>query len=358
MTAENSGPCETSYLMRKLGFLAVLLVAACGKSGDKKHDGSGSGSSNGSGSPGVVADSGSAGSASISDEPTDPPPPPIVKPGGKGDCKTEYAPKPTRDPNPMCKVDGGAFTMGDDNERMAAKVSPYYIDQFEVTAAQVAHFLNAMHGRYACKHFNSDSEPCFYVQASGEALPSNHDYIEQHDGKYRAAEGYGTWPFPNATRAGAEAYCAWAGKHLPTEAQWEFAARHDPTTKKDLAYPWGDKFESNRARCDHKLCGGAEALAPIAVGTYDGTGDHRDGRSPWGAYDMAGNVAEWVLGCLNDYHPCKGGPCADPPGEPARTNEPCDFIDRGGGYSAFQAERLTTSYRAQSPGADGFRCAR
>lgn len=352
------GPCETSCLMGKLGFVAVLLVAACGRSGAKKHDGSGSGSG-GSGSTGsVAAHSGSAGSASVSDEPTEPPPPPIVKPGGKGDCKTDYAPRPTRDPNPMCKVDGGTFTMGDDNERMAAKLSPYYIDQFEVTAAQVAHFLNSTHGKYACRKYTNDTEPCFFLGSSEKASPSNKRYIDQYDGKYRAVSGYEAWPFLDATRAGAEAYCAWAGKRLPTEAQWEFAARHDFATKKDLVYPWGDKFEPNRARCHHKLCGGPELDGPIAVGTYDGTGGHADGRSPSGAFDMAGNVAEWVIGCLNDYHPCEGGPCIDPPGEPARTNEPCDLIDRGGDFGALAAEHLTTSRRAPGSAMVGFRCAR
>src|SRR6266540_3055498 len=62
-------------------------------------------------------------------EPTVPPPAPTVKPGGKGDCKVDYAPKPTRDPNPMCKVAGGTFMMGaakgdrdaDPNEKPAHK---------------------------------------------------------------------------------------------------------------------------------------------------------------------------------------------------------------------------------------------
>jgi len=338
----------------KSAVFVALFALGCGKSAHKAETGSGSGS----GTPvAVTHDAGSAAATAQSEEPTDPPPPPIVKPGGKGDCKTEYAPKPTRDPNPMCKVDGGTFTMGDDNERMAAKVSPYYIDQFEVTAAQVSHFLNATHGKYACSRYKGYDQPCFYVPDT-EVHPSNKDYVEKQGDKYGAVGGYEQWPFAKATRPAAAAYCAWAGKKLPTEAQWEFAARHDPATKKDLVYPWGDKFEPLRARCDHKLCGSAENSVPLQVATFDGTEGHRDGRSPWGAFDMAGNVAEFVLGCLNDYHPCKDGPCVDPPGEPARKNEPCDYIERGGDYRAFQPERLTTSNRAQSPGEAGFRCVR
>ncbi|MEO8842639.1 MAG: hypothetical protein ABI704_13780, partial [Kofleriaceae bacterium] len=116
-------------MIKRTAFLVVVVaaVAACGSKGDKPHDRAGT-------------------SADKKGDPTEPPPPPVVKPGGKGDCKTDYAPSPKRDPSPMCKIDGGTFTMGDDNERMAAKVSPYYIDQFEVTAAQVAYYLNATHG--------------------------------------------------------------------------------------------------------------------------------------------------------------------------------------------------------------------
>jgi formylglycine-generating enzyme required for sulfatase activity len=85
------------------------------------------------------------------------PPPPTVKANGKGDCRTDYAPKPERDPNPMCRVDGGEFTMGTAEKNLPDRtikvyqgetpahrvaVSPYYIDQFEVTVGQVVFWLN------------------------------------------------------------------------------------------------------------------------------------------------------------------------------------------------------------------------
>src|SRR3990170_6696392 len=90
-------------------------------------------------------------------EPKVPPPPPTVKPAGKGDCRTEYAPRPKRDPNPMCRVRGGNFQMGspegesdpDEHPQHPVTVKDFYLDQFEVTWAQVAHFLNARGGN-AC----------------------------------------------------------------------------------------------------------------------------------------------------------------------------------------------------------------
>ena len=326
--------------MRKVAFLALLSLTACGKSGGKQHNGSGS----------SVA-------AASADEPTSPPPPPTVKPAGKGDCKTDYAPRPKRDPNPMCKVDGGTFRMGDDNDHMDAKVSPYYIDQFEVTNAQVAHYLNAVRGREACSDRDMQrSTDCIPVQTKAD--PAQNFCVVRQGSQFSVPDQCARLPFMGITREGARRYCEWAGKKLPTEAQWEFAARHDPKTGSDLIYPWGNEFDGKRARCDHASCpDGPDDSNPVAVGTYDGTNGHSDGTSPWGVHDMLGNAEEAVLGCANDYHPCPGGPCVDPQGEPARPQESCVTLSRGGD-SVTNAKMLVIAHRWEAQARVGFRCAR
>src|SRR3569623_1955650 len=103
--------------------LAIGFCGGCGKHGDRtpsgatSHEGSGSAAATTAGDP-------------TKGEPTTPPPPPTIKPGGKGDCKTDYAPRPKRDPNPMCRLTGGTFTMTDSTpqltQSMTVTLSPYY----------------------------------------------------------------------------------------------------------------------------------------------------------------------------------------------------------------------------------------
>ncbi len=291
--------------------------------------------------------------AAPADEPRTPPPPPTTKPGP---CTVDLAPRPTRDPNPMCPIAGGTFVMGaadDDTSPVAARARPrrtvtlsaFTIDQFEVTVAQAAHFLNAAGN--ACPGDRRGA--CFDLSNDGGDSP-----ITRVGDTYRVAQGREREPIEFSRAEGAVAYCAWAGKRLPTEAEWEFAARHDAATAHDRIYPWGDRFDRGRANCEEAACGdGFERAAP--VGTFDGTGDHGDGTSPWGVHDMAGNAAELVADCYREpYLPC--GDCRDPRvDEPRVPGTRCSRSERGGSW-AQPGARMQTATR-QPEASAGFRCA-
>jgi len=305
----------------------------------------------------LLADAGNDGP-----EPTVPPPSPTVKVNSKGDCKVDYAPRPTRDPNPVCKIAGGSFMMGSTdpkaavNEKPVRKVTitPYFIDQFEVTNAQVAHFLNAVGNRCA----GAASDKCFRINTISNGAP----YLSEADGRFNVRPGFEHHPVYSATVAGAERYCAWVGKRLPTEAQWEFAARHDPKTQQDYRWPWGDKFLPKRAACDEAVCkDGFENTVKIEnssdeapVGTFDGTHGFGDGSSPWGVHDMAGNVSEIMADFFTEPYPSCGA-CTDP--VVLASSDPTQKNYRSiRGFHA-QADSLRSSLRYGGSSFEGFRCA-
>jgi formylglycine-generating enzyme required for sulfatase activity len=253
----------------------------------------------------------------------------------------------------MCKIDGGTLEMVDGTDKMTVKLSPYYIDQFEVTNAQVAHYLNSAHS--PCLN-DPTIKHCFYVDDGSEAAISNARFVVRRpDGTFGVVAGFESQAFDDATHDAAAEYCAWAGKALPTEPQWELAARRDPESGKDRKYPWGDDFDGKRARCSEDHCpdgrGAKSTNQPAPVGSYP------EGQSAWGVFDMAGNADEHVADCLDAYSPCDGGVCIDPVAH-GPTGGRCENVTRGGGEQG--PMQLATNYRQQfPPGASaGFRCAR
>lgn len=191
-------------------------------------------------------------------------------------------------------------------------VRAFVIDQYEVTAAQAALFLNA-HGN-VCEGLDQKQNPgdvpiCVWIEPKVAG-------IEKVDGRFVARRGQEQVREPYFSWEGAVRYCAWVGKRVPSSAQWEYAARHDPATKRDLIYPWGDTWLPHAATCNAKPCDphppGATPLEfeRLRVGAYDGTHGRLDSSSPWGLHDTAGGGSEHVFDCADPNDTCEtGAPC-------------------------------------------------
>jgi formylglycine-generating enzyme required for sulfatase activity len=168
-----------------------------------------------------------------------------------------------KDGAPMALIPEGDFLMGspdgegdkDEHPQHTIFLGAYYIDKFEVTAARYAEFL-ALANRPKPLHW------------------------EQVD-----ISSHGNLPVVGVDWHDADAFCRWAGKRLPTEAEWEKAARGTD----GLIYPWGNEkptarlanFEKQGTQNVYR-----ERLAPVD--------NHEAGKSPHGLHQMAGNVWEWV----------------------------------------------------------------
>jgi len=188
-------------------------------------------------------------------------------------------------------VPAGKFIMGSDayDSYMSAPVSldAFWIDQTEVTNVMFAKFISA--ANYRTDAENKGYGYVYQISSDDTVKTSGANWQHPH-GPGSDLKGLEQYPVVQVSWNDATAYCQWAGRRLPTEAEWEKAARGTD----GRLYPWGNQeWAGNLANLmDRQLNpaytvdDGHAGIAPV--------GSYPDGASPYGALDMIGNVAEWA----------------------------------------------------------------
>jgi len=195
----------------------------------------------------------------------------------------------------MVFLEGGSFLMGSNAIReeapeFATTIAPFYIDIYPVTVEEYEKFLD-----------DTEHEAPKFWNTSELNGPRQ--------------------PVCGVTFEDALAYAAWAGKLLPTEKQWEYAARG----KENRTYPWGS-LDPESTRCNF-----GDYLGMPSIVTM-----HDEGSTPEGIHDMGGNVYEWTLDAFVPYNPKNGG-------DNTQAQAP-RRVARGGSWHS-QKEELRVTYR-------------
>ena len=225
----------------------------------------------------------------------------------------------------MVLIDAGEFWMGSpdgegdkaEHPRHKVYLDAFYMDKYEATSSRYAEFM----------------------RATGRPAPEYWDQMKI--GKHN------NHPVVGVDWHDADAYCRWAGKRLPTEAEWEKAARGTD----ERFYPWGNQEPaSGIANFGHGFAGKVYDQGLEPVGTYEG------GKSPYGIYDLAGNVWEWVADWYEENYYAKS-PERDPKGSSSGQYR----VLRGGSWNRQPKHVRSTLRFWLSPSfrydTVGFRCA-
>lgn len=221
----------------------------------------------------------------------------------------------------MILIPEGVFTRGSDSggidEKPQAEIylDAFFIDKYEVTV----------------EAYNVFRRAADYVEPSVPFFQGDYNVLKTPK-----------FPVVGVSWNDAYNYCAWSGKRLLKEAEWEKAARGTH----GLVYPWGNKVLPKRANISG-TADGFEYMAPV--------GSFPMGRSVYGVYDMAGNVSEWVDDWYHQFYYQKS-PLMNPEGPEPTKNR----VFRGGSWDARKVDIRSAKRFAASPGRKdsivGFRC--
>jgi formylglycine-generating enzyme required for sulfatase activity len=198
----------------------------------------------------------------------------------------------------------------------------FHMDRLEVTVADWADFLN---------------------EVGGEAHHHPLQPVAWESGVFSPEAEEAERPIRQVSWYDAATFCAWAGKRLPTEAEWEYAAKGEEGER----WPWG----ASGLGCEYAVYFNGRSLCEAIPAPV---GEREDGDSPFGVADMAGNVAEWVWDRLDDYSSASVE-------KPMGAEEGLYRVIRGGGFRGGR-DSIRSTHRIGGPPARrsegvGFRCA-
>jgi formylglycine-generating enzyme required for sulfatase activity len=280
----------------------------------------------------------------------------------------------------MVKLDGGPFLMGTDAEEAfpqdgegpvrQIQLDGFYIDKFAVTNQQFAEFVTATGYRTESEHlgwsfvFQGHIPPERYHELVVATVPGANWWCRVNRADWRHPEGpdssIDTHPYHPVTQMSwndAQAYCTWAGKRLPTEAEWEFAARGGLEQR---IYPWGDELTPE----DRHLCNVWQGEFPsVDLGEDGYTGPAPVGAFPangYGLHNITGNTWEWCNDWFDSaYHVTATR--LNPIGPPRSTSK----VMKGGSYlchasycNRYRVAARTSNTPDSATTNIGFRCVR
>lgn len=284
---------------------------------------------------------------------------------------------PDEDSDRMVQLDGGSFLMGTDSDKgfpadgegpvREVHLDPFYIDIHPVTNREFREFVEDTGYVTDAEEYGwSFVFQAFVDEKTAKWAPRAQEapwWVQVTDACWKWPEGRGSHishrldhPVVHVSWNDAQAFCEWAGLRLPTEAEWEYAARGGLTQK---TYPWGDE-----------LCPDGEHMCNIWQGSFPDHNTEADGYkgtapvtsfppNGYGLYEMAGNVWDWCADWFSpEYH--VDGPRDNPTGPPDGEAK----VMRGGSYlchdsycNRYRVAARTANTPDSTTGNLGFRCA-